>query len=352
MTYSHINELLQEFEHDINISDFHISWSSPLSLRKTWKILRIEDDAHPHISDELMDRFIRQLLEWHQWWYERLTKNREIDFNYFSAAWIPYRVNAYYKLSKLWVAMRKIWYDALELSSIMYDDIAQAIIQHVLNQKTWIFLVTWPTWSWKTTSLIAMLEWINQHRTEHIVTIEDPIEFIFTPKSCLISQREFWSDTLSFEKAMKAAMRQDPDIIFVWEIRDRETAEAALNLAETWHLVFSTLHTRSASNTVYRLISLFPPDIQESIKDRVASSLLWVQSQFLLEDSSWASRVWMFELMLNNTAIKNDIRRNEWNQINSIIDTHRKEWMISHKEYAKRLLADWLITEESVDWLL
>jgi twitching motility protein PilT len=159
------------------------------------------------------------------------------------------------------------------------------------------------------------------------------------------------SDTLSFAAAMKSAMRQDPDIIFVWEIRDRETAEAALNLAETWHLVFSTLHTRSASNTVSRMVSLFPTDIQENVKNRLSTSLLGIQSQFLLKTVDEKSRVWLYELMINTTAIRNDIRKNEWKLINSIIETSRQAGMISHVEYAKRLLSDEKITKESVDWL-
>jgi len=348
MTYTHINELLSKLEQDSSISDIHISWAAPVAFRKIWEIAYLDE---PDVTPEQMSIFLSQLLEAHPWGLDRFEKNREIDFNYFSAWWIPYRVNAYHKMERAWVAMRKIGNKPIPLDTLMYDDIAASVVTQVLNQKTGIFLVTWPTWSGKTTSLIAMLEWINQHRKEHMVTIEDPIEFIFEPKECLISQRAYWSDTLSFDKAMKAAMRQDPDIIFVWEIRDRETAEAAMSLAETGHLVFSTLHTRSAANTIYRMISLFPPDVQESVKDRLSQSLLWVQSQFLLKTNDGKGRVWLYELMLNNTAIRNDIRKNEWKQINSIIETSRQSWMISHVEYAKRLIADWRIDKASVDWL-
>ena len=128
-----------------------------------------------------------------------------------------------------------------------------------------------------------MLEEININRNEHMITIEDPIEFVFEPKKCIISQREIGHDTWSFSNALRAAMREDPDIVFVGEIRDKETAESALSLAETGHLVFSTLHTNSAANTVNRLISFFPPEIQESVSDRLATSLLGVQSQMLVK---------------------------------------------------------------------
>lgn len=196
-----------------------------------------------------------------------------------------------------------------------------------------------------------MLDYINATRKEHIVTIEDPIEFIFERKQSLISQRELGSDTLSFPAAMKSAMRQDPNIIFVGEIRDPETAEAALDLAETGHLVFSTLHTRSASNTVYRLISFFPPEIQESIKDRISASLLGVQSQFLLQTADGKSRIGLYELMLNSNAVANNIRKEAGKQIDSIIETSRQRGMISHTEYAKRLIADGRINKEQVAWL-
>jgi twitching motility protein PilT len=254
-------------------------------------------------------------------------------------------------MEKIAVAMRKINYEPLPLETLMYEDVANNVKEKVLNQKTGLFLVTGPTGSGKTTSLIAMIEYLNQRRKEHIITIEDPIEYVFQPKNCLISQRELGSDTLSFARAMKSAMRQDPDIIFVGEIRDPETAEAAINLAETGHLVFSTLHTRSASNTVNRLISFFPPGIQDSIKDRLADSLLGVQSQFLLKTSDDQKRVGMFELMINTTAIRNNIRKDDGKQIDSIIETSRTHGMISFLEYAKRLLSENRIDKDSVEWL-
>lgn len=154
-----------------------------------------------------------------------------------------------------------------------------------------------------------MLDHLNRHINAHMITIEDPIEFIFKPKKCRISQRELEVDTRSFKNALKSAMREDPDIVFVGEIRDPDTAEAALNLAETGHLVFSTLHTSSAAETINRYISLFPPEIQANIVDRLASSLSGVLSQFLVKTVDEKSRVAMFELMLNNTAVRNNIKK-------------------------------------------
>ncbi len=344
-----INLLLAQFEEDKAISDVHLCTGEYITYRKVGEIIFLEEK--PKVTTTEMEEYVNQLLASHPDGRAKLDANREIDFNFYSTNGVPYRINAYYTLEKLAVAMRKISYKPLPLETIMYDDIANAVKEHILHQKTGLFLVTWPTGSGKTTSLIAMIDYINATRKEHIVTIEDPIEFIFERKQSLISQRELGSDTLSFPAAMKSAMRQDPNIIFVGEIRDPETAEAAIDLAETGHLVFSTLHTRSASNTVYRLISFFPPEIQDSVKDRISASLLGVQSQFLLQTIDGKSRVGLYELMLNTTAVANNIRKESGKQIDSIIETSRQRGMISHTEYAKRLIADGRIDKEQVAWL-
>ena len=166
-----------------------------------------------------------------------------------------------------------------------------------------------------------MIQELNETRNENLITIEDPIEFIFEPKKCIVSQREIGHDTRSFANALRSAMREDPNIIFVGEIRDRETAESVLSLAETGHLVFSTLHTNSAANTVNRYISFFPPEIQDSISDRLAESLIGIQSQFLVKTKDGASRVGIFEVMINTTSVKNNIRKRAIDQIDSIIET-------------------------------
>jgi twitching motility protein PilT len=196
-----------------------------------------------------------------------------------------------------------------------------------------------------------MLEYINQNRSEHMITIEDPIEFLFQPKKCLISQREIGHDTWSFANALRAAMREDPNIIFVGEIRDRETADSALSLAETGHLVFSTLHTNSAANTVNRLISFFPPEIQESVCDRLATSLIGVQSQFLVKSKDGKSRVGVYEVMLNTTSVRNNIKKREIEQIDNIIETSSLIGMINLKKYAQRLIDKGIIDKTEVEWL-
>jgi twitching motility protein PilT len=185
-----------------------------------------------------------------------------------------------------------------------------------------------------------------------LVTIEDPIEYVFEPKKCIVSQREIWHDTWSFPNALRSAMRQDPDILFVWEIRDQGTAEAVLNLAETGHLVFSTLHTNSASHTINRFVSFFSPDIQWSIANRLSESLIWIQSQVLAKSKDWSTRVWIFELLINTPSIKINIKKNDINQIDSIIESSNLIWMISLKQYAENLINKWIIDPKEVYWII
>lgn len=344
-----IEQILSLIEKNVNISDLHLSGGESIAYRLNWEVIR-EEQAWK-LSNESMELILRQLLQWNPQRFDKFLWDKEADFAYISKTGIPYRVNAFFKTWRLWVVMRKINGTAKKIEELMFTDIAESVRKNVLNQKKGLYLVTGPTGSGKSTSLVAMLEEINKTRSENMITIEDPIEFVFNPQKCIISQREIGHDTWSFSNALRAAMREDPDIIFVWEIRDRETAESALSLAETWHLVFSTLHTNSAANTVNRLISFFPPEIQESVCDRLATSLIWVQSQMLVK-SKMGSRVGIYELMLNTTSIRNNIKKREIEQLDNIIETSSLIWMINLKKYAQRLIDKQIIDPKEVDWLI
>jgi twitching motility protein PilT len=174
---------------------------------------------------------------------------------------------------------------------------------------------------------------------------------MFQADKAIISQREVWHDTWAFMNALRAAMREDPDVVLVWEIRDKETAEAVLNLAETWHLVFSTLHTSSAAWTINRFISFFPPEIQDSIADRLSEVLIWVQSQRLVKKSDGKWRIWVYEIMINTAAVRNNIKKRQLPQIDNIIETWIKQWMITLWQYAKKLVEEDLVKEETVSWI-
>jgi len=298
-----------------------------------------------------MEIVLRQLFQGNPQRFDKFLGDKEADFAYVSKAGVPYRVNAFFKTGRIGVVMRKINAMAKKLEELIFSDIADSIKKNILSAKKGLYLVTGPTGSGKSTSLVAMLEHLNETRNENLITIEDPIEFIFEPKNCIVSQREIGHDTRTFSNALRSAMREDPNIIFVGEIRDRETAESVLSLAETGHLVFSTLHTNSAANTVNRYISFFPPEIQESVSDRLAESLIGIQSQFLVKTKDGKSRVGLFEVMINTTSIKNNIKKRAIDQIDSIIETSSLIGMINLKKYAQRLIDKQIIDPKEVERL-
>jgi twitching motility protein PilT len=197
-----------------------------------------------------------------------------------------------------------------------------------------------------------MLEEINKSQPYHIITIEDPIEYVFQAKKALISQREIGHDTWSFDNAIKSALREDPNVIFVGEIRNTETAEAVLDLAETGHLVFSTLHTNSATSTINRFLSFFPADMQVGVIDRLADALSGVLSQSLVKRRDGQGRIAIFELLLNNNAVRNNLKKREIEQMQNIIETSSQNGMITMKQYAKKLLDRQMIDQMEIDWLM
>jgi len=344
-----IEQILALIEKNPNISDLHLSGGESISYRMNGEIIR--EETAGKLSNESMEIVLRQLFQWNPQRFDKFLWDKEADFAYVSKNGVPYRVNAFFKTGRIGVVMRKINAMAKKLEELIFSDIADSIKKNILSAKKWLYLVTGPTGSGKSTSLVAMLQHLNETRSENLITIEDPIEFIFEPKNCIVSQREIGHDTRSFANALRSAMREDPNIIFVGEIRDRETAESVLSLAETGHLVFSTLHTNSAANTVNRYISFFPPEIQESVSDRLAESLIGIQSQFLAKTKDGKSRVGLFEVMINTTSIKNNIKKRAVDQIDSIIETSSLIGMINLKKYAQRLIDKQIIDPKEVERL-
>ncbi len=343
-----LDSILTFINNEDKISDLHVCGWEYITFRYNWDILK--QPNYWKLSNEAINHVVLTSMSWDKELFEKFLKTKDEDYSYLSKEWIPYRVNAFQRLWKLALVMRKINWKALDLNLLMYPEVVQSIKDHILSRKKGLYLVTWPTGSWKSTSLVAMIEFLNQTRKEHIITMEDPVEFIYEPAGCMISQRNVWVDTLAFAKAIKGAMREDPDIILIWEIRDKETADAALEMAETWHLVFATLHTPSAAATVNRYISFFPPEIQASVGDRLSDALAGVQSQMLVKDiNGW--RVWVYELMINTTAIRNNIKKMQIPQLNNTIDTWTSEWMITMKAYAERLINEWKVTQEAVQFI-
>ncbi|MEF2176205.1 MAG: PilT/PilU family type 4a pilus ATPase [Candidatus Absconditabacteria bacterium] len=344
-----IEQILSQIAGKENISDIHLSAEEFIALRVSGDIKKITNQ--PKLTDEMMEIALKQLMKGNNKAFEQFLADREADFSYVGLDSTPYRVNAFFKLGKIGVVLRKINSVAKNIDDLMLPELAESIRDNILSQKQGLFLVTGPTGSGKSTSLVAMIDFLNQERSEHIITIEDPVEFIFEPKSSLISQREVGHDTWAFMNALRSAMREDPDIVLVGEIRDKETAEAVLNLAETGHFVFSTLHTSSASGTISRFISFFPPEIQDSVASRLGDVLVGVQSQRLVKNKDGKGRIGLYEVLINTPAVKNNIKKRQLSQIDNIIETGIKQGMISLEQYTKRLISDGLVDEDHVSWI-
>lgn len=325
-------------------SDIHVAEWDYFGFRLHWHLSKMT--TWPKLSREMTLDLVNQLFKWDQKLIDNFFERRDADFAYVSKDWTPFRVNWFHKLWKIGFVMRRIEREAKNMDDLWLPK----WVEKVLPAKQWLFLITWPTWSWKSTTMVAIIDRINETRSEHVITIEDPIEFIFKDKQCIFSQREVGRDTNSFVTAIRAAMREDPDIVMVWEMRDTETVEAALNLAETWHLVFSTLHTSWSVSTINRLVQFFSPDIQSQVRVRLGDSLLWVLSQRLVPrmDTGW--RVAIHELMYVTSWIKNLIKSWDLVQINNNIEVWTQEWMLSMKKSIFNLIEQWIISPEDAAW--
>lgn len=285
------------------------------------------------LTAEQIQKVLKDILQPEQ--YERYQINKEIDFSLAFNDKARFRVNAYNERGKPAISFRKI---PLEIPKI--DDLGlPGILHSFTNLRQGLILVTGPTGHGKSTTLASMIDEINATRAEHVVTIEDPIEFLFKPQQSIISQREMGLDTLSWQVALRSALREDPDIVFVGEMRDYDTISSTLTVAETGHLVFSTLHTNSAAQTIDRIVDVFPDEQQEQVRLQLASVLEAVFSMRLVP-STTGERVVVHEIMLGTSAIKHSIREGKTHQIDNIIQTSTEMGMktleMSLAEYVKK----------------
>lgn len=290
--------------------------------------------------------------------FMKFQDNLELDLSYKYEWWDRFRVNCYADTSWYHIAMRKIPIDIPTIDDLwLWDN-----IKLMCQKSKWLILVTWPTWSWKSTNLAAMIDYINTNFKKHILTIEDPVEFWLFSKMSLVNQRELWNSTHSFSNAIRAALREDPNVIMVWEMRDAETIKAAITLAETGHLVLSTLHTNDTVQTIDRIVDVFPVWQQEQIRMQLAMSLLWVISQRLLPriDKEW--RIAAREIMVANDAVKNLIITWKTHQLYSVIEVWNNDWMILMDKYLLVLYNKWIIDKDTlrsyardkdqIDWII
>jgi twitching motility protein PilT len=311
MDISEILTFLKEQE----ASDLHISTGEPPIIRVHGDIQKVDmpplqqEEVHTMLYDILNDRQ-RKIFE----------ENKEIDFALELKGVSRYRVNAFYQSKGEAIVIRVIPTKVMTLEELKLPK----ILADLTNKTKGLVLVTGPTGSGKTTTLAAMVDYINQNKKVHILTIEDPIEFVYEPNLSLINQRELGTNTHSFANALRSALREDPDVIMVGEMRDLETISLAMTAAETGHLVFATLHTSSAAKTVDRVIDVFPPAQQSQIRTMFSESILAVITQNLLKKSDGKGRIAALEIMIGTPAIKNLIREGKIAQIPGMMQTGKK----------------------------
>jgi twitching motility protein PilT len=300
-------------------SDLHLSAGAPPTVRVRGRLSAVE--GYPTLDSTETREIVYSILSGDQ--RQRLETNWQLDFAYSIPGQARFRVNAYYQRGAIGAAFRLIPFD---LTSIDALGLPQAVHDFIRKPRGFV-LVTGPTGSGKSTSLAAMIDEINATREEHIMTIEDPIEFLHSHKKCLVNQRELGSDAQSFAEALKAALRQDPDVILVGEMRDLETISTALTAAETGHLVFATLHTQDTAQTVDRIIDVFPPEQQGQVRVQLSVALQGIMTQQLLPTADGSSRVAACEVLVPNPAVRNLIREGKTHQIYSVLQTGSAQGM-------------------------
>lgn len=321
-----INELLLTCARQ-DASDLHIAVGRHPTLRVDGRLVPLT--SYPITTPQDARGLVMALLNEEQ--QKRVLETKEIDFSYTFEDKARFRVNAYFQRGNLSAALRLIpahvrTLEELKLPSVLHD---------FTKLSQGFFLVVGPAGHGKSTTLAALLDEINHTRTEHIITIEDPIEYMFVQDRSIVSQREVEIDTESFDRALKSVLRQDPDVIMVGEMRDAESIATALTAAETGHLVFSTLHTNSASQTIDRIIDSFPSQQQNQIASQLAATLAGIVSERLIPRVD-GGRLPACEVMIANPAIRNLIRERKTYQIDLVIETNTQEGMVT----LNRSLAD------------
>jgi len=306
--------------HEKSASDIHITAGAPPMLRLDGELL---PTAFEKLSPDMVQTLVFSLMTDSQ--RQRFEAVSELDFAFGIKGMGRLRMNVYRQRGVLGAAIRSIpsrfkTFDELNLPPVVYD---------IMKLTKGLLLVTGPTGSGKSTTLASMIDYLNEHRNYHIITVEDPIEYVHNHKKSIVNQREVGSDTETFGAALRHVLRQDPNVILIGEMRDLETISAALNIAETGHLVFATLHTSDAAQTINRIIDVFPPHQQSQIRVQLSFVLQGVLAQQLLPSASGSGRVLASEILMANSAVRNLIREQKVEQINTIIQTGGKYGMVT-----------------------
>jgi twitching motility protein PilT len=322
-----------------NGSDLHVTVGSHPVARVRGELVRLE--KFPKLTAEDTLALLYRIMSTEQ--QKLLEINRQLDLSYSIPGLARFRVNVYSQRESLAAAFRLI---PMGLKTLEELNLPPTL--HELTKKPrGLVLVTGPTGSGKSTTLAALIDEINRNRADHIITIEDPIEFLHRHKRCIVNQREIGADAPSFAAALRAALRQDPDVVLLGEMRDLETTSTALTAAETGHLVFATLHTQSAPGTVDRIIDQFPSEQQEQIRMQLAGTLQGIVTQALLPTADGTGRVPVLEILLPDDAVRNLIRQARVEQIYSVMQTGTQRGMQTLEQALADLALRGVVTKES-----
>jgi len=319
-------------------SDIHLSVGAHPLIRVSSTLIPLV--KKPILTDSDLNSFTKLLLRADQ--HKSFLEFNEIDFSFENLEGVRFRGNAFYQRGKMGVTLRLIPNVIRNFSELNLPPILESFTERTQG----FFLCVGPVGQGKSTTLAAMVQTINQRRSEHIVTIEDPIEYVYHEEKALIDQREVGIDTKSFESALNSAFRQDVDVILVGEMRNPETISAAVTAAETGHLVYSTLHTNDAAQTISRIVDSFPGNQQDQIRVQLAGSLIAIFSQRLVPHAA-GGLVPAYELLINNSAVANLIRENRVHEIPSVIETGLEQGMIDMNRSLARLVQNGDVTVEN-----
>jgi twitching motility protein PilT len=298
-------------------TDLHVTTNSPPQIRVDGKLRPLDLPALTAVETKQLAYSVLTDAQKH-----RFEESLELDFSFGIKGLARFRANVFMQRGAVAAVYRTIPYEIRGFKELGLPP----VIATVCDKPRGLVLVTGPTGSGKSTTLAAMLDKINNERHEHMITIEDPIEYLHAHKKCVVNQRELHADTHSFTAALRAALREDPDIVLIGEMRDLETIEAALRIAETGHLTFATLHTNSAAQTINRIVDVFPAHQQPQIRAQLSLVLEGILCQSLLPKASGSGRVLALEIMIPNAAIRNLIREDKVHQIYSAMQTGQEKY--------------------------
>ena len=331
-----INKILDEAR-VLGCSDVHFTTKIAPVVRLHGSLRRLA--SYPEMTEAAIMKIVEQMTNGRQ--LENIKNKVDTDFSYVTKRGYRHRVNVYHQKGNTAISIRLLRNDIPSLADL---DLPPILGEFAMRPRG-LILVTGPTGSGKSTTLAAMIDYVNINRSAHIITVEDPIEYVHEHKRCMVNQREIGDDVESFAMSLRAALREDPDVILVGEMRDFETISAAISAAETGHLVLSTLHTTSAAQTVERIIDVFPAHQQNQIRSQLATVLVGIIAQTLIPKADGTGRIAALEILNATDAVKAMVRDNKVHLIQTAIQTGKKEGMVCLDQELARLVKDGVITD-------